>query len=88
MNRELQISAPVSSTTRDLLQQHVRATGVKKGYLIEQALLHHLRALQALPTEVIVPPRIVVSRKSGEQILKRVVAPPRPAARLKKLFQP
>lgn len=38
MEKETQISAFVSQSTRDLLQKHVRATGVKKGYLVEQAL--------------------------------------------------
>jgi hypothetical protein len=72
MRKESQISAVVSETTRELLERHVRATGVKKGYLIEQALRHHLQALQELPTDVIVHPKLVVPRKSGEAILKEV----------------
>jgi hypothetical protein len=88
MNRESQISAPVSSTTRTLLEQYVRATGVKKGHLVEQALLHHLRALHELPMEIIVHPRIVVSRKSGDDILKRMTARPRPTKQLRALLRP
>ena len=72
MGKESQISAIVSEGTRELLERHVRATGVKKGYLIEQALRHHLQALQELPTDVIVHPKLVVTRKSGEAILKEV----------------
>ena len=53
MDRETQISAVVSETTKELLERHVRATGVKKGYLVEQALRHHLQALQELPAEVV-----------------------------------
>ena len=34
MQRECQISALVSSTTRMLLEKHARATGVKKGHLV------------------------------------------------------
>ena len=88
MPRETQISAPVSAATRAQLEQHVRATGVKKGHFIEQALLHHLRALHELPMEIIVHPRIVVSRKSGEEILKRMARPPRPVKRLRALLRP
>jgi len=51
------ISVLVSETTRELLERHVRATGVKKGYLVEQALLHHLQALHELPSDVIVHPK-------------------------------
>jgi hypothetical protein len=72
MDKETQISAVVSRATKELLERHVRATGVKKGYLVEQALRHHLQALQELPADVIVPPKLVVTRKSGEEILKEI----------------
>jgi hypothetical protein len=72
MEKETQISALVSRTTRDLLERHVRATGVKKGHLVEQALRHHLQALQELPADVIVHPKLVVTRKSGGEILKQI----------------
>jgi hypothetical protein len=72
MEKETQISAFVSQSTRDLLQKHVRATGVKKGYLVEQALRHHLQALHELPADVIVHPKLVVTRRSGEAILKQM----------------
>ena len=72
MDKETQISAVVSRATKELLERHVRATGVKKGYLVEQALRHHLQALQELPADVIVHPKLVVTRKSGEAILTEI----------------
>lgn len=72
MEREAQISAVVSRTTSELLDQHVRATGVKKGRLVEQALRHHLRALQELPADAIVHPKLVVTQRSGQEILKQI----------------
>lgn len=72
MNRATQISALVSPATRELLERHVCATGVKKGHLVEQALRHHLQALQALPADVIVHPHLVVTRKSGEALLRQL----------------
>ncbi len=72
MERETQISAIVSRTTSDLLERHVRATGVKKGHLVEQALRHHLQALQELPADAVVHPKLVVTRKSGEAILRQI----------------
>ncbi|HEX3775726.1 MAG TPA: hypothetical protein VHV51_14740 [Polyangiaceae bacterium] len=72
MSKSTQISALISESTRSLLETHARATGMKKGYLLEQALLHHLQALDELPAELIVHPRIVVSRSTGEAILKQV----------------
>src|SRR6266496_3192652 len=82
VSKETQISAIISETTRDLLEKHVRATGVKKGYLVEQALLHHMHALAELPAEFIIHPRIVVSRKTFAAIAKEVeFAEPTPALR-------
>ena len=72
MDRETRISAVVSQTTRELLERHVRATGVKEGPLVEQALRHHLQALQELPADVIVHPKLVLTRKSGDGLLKEI----------------
>lgn len=67
--KETQISAQISESTKALMELHVRRAGVKKGHLIEQALLHHLQALDELPAEYIVHPRIVVSRRTAEELL-------------------
>jgi hypothetical protein len=72
MEEQTQISALVSRTTKELLERHVRATGLKKAWLIEQALRHHLRALQELPMDMIVHPKLVVTRRSGEAVLRRM----------------
>jgi hypothetical protein len=72
MDRETQISAVVSGTTKELLERYVRATGVKKGHLVEQALRHHLQALQELPADVIVHPKLVLTRRSGEAVLREI----------------
>ena len=71
-SEEIQISAVVSRATRDLLERYARATGVKKGFLVEQALQHHLRALEELPADVVLHPRITVSRESGELIVRKI----------------
>lgn len=41
---------------------------------MEQALRHHLQALQELPADVIVHPKLVVTRQSGAAILKQLKA--------------
>ena len=65
-------SAIVSDTTKDLLDRYARASGIKKGHLIEQALRHHLQALQELPAGFIVRPHLVVSKKAGEKVLEQI----------------
>lgn len=86
MEKETQISAIVSATTKDLLEKHVRATGIKKGHLVEEALRHHLQALQELPADVILHPKVVVSRSSGEAVLQRMTSRHRPTKALRKLM--
>ena len=71
MEKQIQIAAFISPTTKDLLERHSRTTGVKKGHLVEQALQHYLVALEQLPADVIVSPRLVVTRQSGEAILRQ-----------------
>lgn len=84
--KDTQISAVISQATKDLMDQHVRATGVKKGHLLETALLHHLRALQELPADIVVHPRLVVSLRSAKEMLQRMETA-RPTAALRDLMQ-
>lgn len=82
MLKETQSSAQLSQTARERMETYVRRTGVKKGQLVEQALLHHLQALDELPAEYIIHPRLVVSRETGEELLRQAEsAQPTPALR-------
>ena len=86
MAKETQISAQISTTTRERMERHVRQTGVKKGHLVEQALLHHLQALEEIPAEYIIHPRIVVTQKTGKEMLQRAQRP-NPTSALRKLMR-
>jgi uncharacterized protein (DUF1778 family) len=87
MPRAIQISAPISRETKDLLERHVKATGVKKGHVIESALRYHLRALQELPADVVIPPRIVLTRRSFEELVERLRSPGKPTQALRDLMR-
>jgi len=87
MAGQTQISAYVSKATKDLVERYARGRGVKKGHLIESALLHHLQALQDLPVDVIIPPRLVVSRTVGEALLDRIEHPHPPTAAARALMK-
>jgi hypothetical protein len=86
MSRQSQVSAYISPETRSALEEYVEAHGVKKGHLIEMALLHHLQALRELPQDVIIPPRIVVTRETGEWLLDLIENPPAPTGGMLDLF--
>jgi uncharacterized protein (DUF1778 family) len=82
----VQISAPVSKETKALLEAYAKATGIKKGYLIEAALRYHLRALEELPSDVLVPPRLTVSPRSFEEVVARLERPGEPSPRLRRVM--
>ena len=81
-----QISANISSETRDRLERYVRARGLKKGFVIEQALLHHLQAITELPEDVLIPPRLIITGDSGQRVLERLDAKEQPNQAMQTLF--
>jgi len=83
---QTQISAFVSTATRDEVERYSREHGVKKGALLEQALLHHLLALRELPSDIVVPPRLVLDPASGRKVMRRLKRPRKPTAFMKKLM--
>jgi hypothetical protein len=83
---DTQISAFISDTTKELVERYVEAHGVKKGHLLEEALLHHLQALRELPADLIVPPRLVVSRESFERVAGLVEQPREPTQAMRDLM--
>jgi len=85
-SKTVQISAVVSEGTKSRLERLTKATGLKKAWVIESALNHHMQALSQLPADVIIPARIVVDRETGQRILKRIAKPAKPTAAMRKLF--
>ena len=67
-----QINARVSAATKEQLERESRATGVKKEFLVEEALLHHFQALRELPADVIIHPRIVITAETAEALLAQI----------------
>jgi len=41
----------------------------KKGFILEQALLHYINANQELPADIIIPPSITVSKEVFEDVI-------------------
>lgn len=81
-----QISAEISDSTRELLEYFVANTGMKKGFVIEQALLNYLRALNELPVDVLLSAKIVLGKQSAARVVKDSKTPPRPTRELKRLM--
>lgn len=85
-SRNIQISAHISGAASSELDSYVEARGLKKGYVIEQALLHHLRALRDLPADVIIPPQLVVDANTAAHLAQRMAKPRKPTPAMRALF--
>lgn len=83
---ETQISTYISESTKEHLERYAEAYGVKKGYLVEQALLHHLQALRELPADIVIPPRITVTPKAFEEVASLIKKPRKPTKVLRDLL--
>lgn len=87
MASQTQISAYISKTTKSLVEEYADHHGVKQAHLVEEALLHHIQALRELPADLVIPPRVVVSRDSGETILEKIEHPRKPTKAMRDLLK-
>lgn len=83
---QVQISAFVSEETRILLDDATESRGLKKGHVIEAALLHYLHALRELPGDVIIPSRIVLTEASARQVAEALAHPKEPTYAMRALM--
>jgi hypothetical protein len=83
---DTQISAHISEETKDQVERYAGAHGVKKGALVEQALLHHLRALRELPADILIAPRLELSEASFARVAQAIATPRRPTKALQALI--
>ena len=87
MRTETQISAFISNETKMQVEAYTTNYGIKKAFLIEEALQHHLQALHELPTDVMIPARLVLSEESMRTLAKHLLNQQQPTAELKELFR-
>lgn len=82
---QVQISAYISEETRLLLDRAAEAHGLKKGHVIEEALIHYLHALRELPADVIVPSHIVLTEASARAVGDALAHPSAPTSAMQAL---
>jgi hypothetical protein len=87
MTTTTQVSAYISEETKAAIEAYVKRRGVKKAYLIEEALQHHLQALREIPEDLIIPSRLVLTGEAMAEIAERVTQEEQPTESLKALFR-
>jgi predicted DNA-binding protein len=87
MSTTTQVSAYISEETKAEIEAYVRRRGVKKAYLIEEALQHHLQALREIPEDLIIPARLVLTAEAMAETARRIAQDVQPTEALKSLLR-
>ncbi|MBX7191120.1 MAG: DUF1778 domain-containing protein [Sandaracinaceae bacterium] len=87
MSEQAQISAQISATTKEQLDRFTERLGLKKNYVVEQALLYFMEARRELPDEALVPTRIVLEDAAFERVAHALETPPAPTRALRELMR-
>ena len=87
MSSQSQISATISEATKERLDRFAESRGLKKNFVVEQALLYFMEARTELPDEALVPARLVLEDKAFDRIAKLITNPLAPTEALRELMR-
>jgi hypothetical protein len=87
MSTTTQVSAYISEETKAEIEAYVKRRGVKKAYLIEEALQHHLQALREIPEDLIIPSRLVLTGEAMVETIEHIAQEDQPTEDLKALLR-
>ncbi|MFH2010952.1 MAG: DUF1778 domain-containing protein [bacterium] len=87
MRSQTQISAMVSAATKEKLDRFTESHGLKKNFVVEQALLYFMQARRELPDEALVPARLAVDDNMFDRIVELIENPPEPTEALRKVMR-
>lgn len=87
MSSQSQISATISEATKERLDRFTESQGLKKNFVVEQALLYFMEARRELPDEALVPARLVVENDAFDPIAELMSSPAAPTPALRELMR-
>lgn len=87
MSSQSQISATISEATKEQLDRFTASHGLKKNFVVEQALLYFMEARRELPDEALVPARMVVEDAAFDRVAERAIKPADPTCALQELMR-
>ncbi len=87
MRDEAQVSATIATTTKDRLDRFTEQLGLKKNFVVEQALLFYMEARRELPDDAFIPTRLVLSDAAFDELAVRLERPTPPTNRLVELMR-
>ena len=87
MSDQSQISATISAATKEKLDRFTENSGLKKNYVVEQALLYFMEARRELPDEALIPVRMVLDDATFDRVATALTRPPTPTDALRELMR-
>jgi uncharacterized protein (DUF1778 family) len=87
MSEQSQISATISAATKERLDRFTESHGLKKNFVVEQALLYFMESRRNLPDEALIPPRLVLEEKTFDIVVALLDKPPEPTKSLRELMR-
>ena len=87
MPSDSQVSATISAATKEQLDRFTEQLGLKKNFVVEQALLFFMASRRELPDEAFVPTRLLLDDARFDALVARLEAPPSPTDRLVELMR-
>jgi len=81
------ITAQISASAKQLLDEFSAVSGIKKSRIVEDALWSYVRARQELPESAIVPARLVLSERGAAAVEQSLAQPPQATPALARLMQ-
>jgi len=80
---QTQVSGYISQETKTTFEAFAKKSGQKKGFILEQALLHYINARQELPEDIVIPPTLTIDQQTFDELIDKEKAP---SEALKKLM--
>jgi len=65
----VQISAYIEDDIKEKMEHYSATHGLKKGFLIQNALDYYLNALHEIPTNMMVPSHMILSESTMDSLL-------------------
>lgn len=87
MPAEAQVSATISAATKEKLDRFTEQLGLKKNFVVEQALLFFMEARRELPDEAFVPTRLVLDDEAFDRLVARLEGNEPPTSALVELMR-
>jgi uncharacterized protein (DUF1778 family) len=77
----------VSAATKEKLDRFTESHGLKKNFVIEQAILYFMEARRELPDEAFIPTRIVLDDEAFDRVAQLLDSPRPPTDALRELMR-